>query len=307
MLTVAPSSSSVRTSYATVPIIDIFMFNDEVDMLLYRLQLHGPYVSTFVVVESSMTHAGKQKPLLASRAVHELQHRYDVQIESVPFTITEQRRGTPFERENAQRRFILDLVRTRFPRHMVYVSDVDELLDFPSLLVSGAMLRSACVRPLLRVYYYGEHCPMKTDGDWAPALVFRTDSNWFTYAAKRHTALRNVGGCNSTIPQFAGWHFSFASNTTGILNKLTDFCHAKDSFVRAIVDRVDARRIVEDRVCRCRDLFDRNRRHTSSVPIDGKMPPVPGWPRHPLNGAGLGWVKDPRCAAVEYTGGVHIE
>eukprot|EP00966_Prymnesium_polylepis_P083308 1929955-Prymnesium_polylepis.1 len=64
-----PPPQSAAASALTVPFIDLFPFNDEVDMLDYRLRLHASFVDTFVIVETGLTYSGEPKPLHAHEAL----------------------------------------------------------------------------------------------------------------------------------------------------------------------------------------------------------------------------------------------
>jgi beta-1,4-mannosyl-glycoprotein beta-1,4-N-acetylglucosaminyltransferase len=44
-------------------VIDCFIFNDELDMLEFRMEEHNDYFDYFVLVESELTHSGLKKPL----------------------------------------------------------------------------------------------------------------------------------------------------------------------------------------------------------------------------------------------------
>ena len=44
-------------------IVDCFIFYNEIDMLLYRLETLNEYVDYFILVESKYTHSGKEKQI----------------------------------------------------------------------------------------------------------------------------------------------------------------------------------------------------------------------------------------------------
>ena len=57
--------SRSRSTSADKPLIDVILFDSELDMLHYRMKLHEDFVKEFVIVESDMTFSGKPKRLLA--------------------------------------------------------------------------------------------------------------------------------------------------------------------------------------------------------------------------------------------------
>ena len=62
-------------------ILDVFMVNDEVEMMSYRLKLHASITIRTLVVESRYTFTGKPKPLLARAALSAAEiKRHDVRL-----------------------------------------------------------------------------------------------------------------------------------------------------------------------------------------------------------------------------------
>ena len=51
------------TQYPLPPLFDCFVFNDELDLLLTRLEVLSPVVHRFVLVEAAYWPSGKRKPL----------------------------------------------------------------------------------------------------------------------------------------------------------------------------------------------------------------------------------------------------
>ena len=226
-----------------LPFVDCVMFNDELATLRYRMALHSSFVSTFIVVESNLTWSALPKPLHATNGLSAAEKRqYNVTIVEVPFSpalrIRSGRLRRPNrERESAQREFLNTYLQKNFPKHVVYVSDVDEFLDKDAVRTSLALdernptrgLRTApCVAPTYRFYYYSEVCPVYQQ--WKPAVIFRTNSHWFQAVVKSRRQLRMFAdtftprALRCTIPKDAlfmyhGWHLSWAVDTPTMLNK----------------------------------------------------------------------------------------
>ena len=193
--TVVTSAATPPSESHHQPFVDVFRFNDELDMLDYRLRLMSPMVDTFAVVECDVTDSGVPKPLHAhqllmsraaqqrgssitsSKALHlklpggeatglitEVQLRtpaakvllLNLSVRSVDVT-KHAKHTVSFSRELVIRKFMTRFVGVSFPQSRVFVADVDELLD-PEL--GGVSLRQygACMRPRLRHYWFGEHC-----------------------------------------------------------------------------------------------------------------------------------------------------
>ena len=274
------------------------MFNDEAEMLRYRIRLHAPFVSAFVVVESAITFSGRPKPLHAQQALQSLTSEeragLNVSVVQVPFSSVERTSRSPWVREVAQRRFIATWLLANFANHMVYLSDVDELLDGKALQQHQHWaLQHDCFRPTLRFYYYSEHCPR---GLWSQSLMFRTNSTFLRSALAHAVQLRaDASALHGLIPRscphssfLLGWHLSYAMPTAAILRKLRDFSHAYDGLVVRLLHEHDPARVVEERVRSCKDVLERNSSvkkkyqgwHSSA--FDGQLPWFPEWPRHPM-------------------------
>ena len=77
-----------------VRLIDVFVANDEIDMVRYRLRLHASVTVRFIIAESNLTHTGKSKPLHIRSALSEEElQRYNVRLLAVPFTSDQRTRA----------------------------------------------------------------------------------------------------------------------------------------------------------------------------------------------------------------------
>lgn len=170
------------------PFVDVFRFNDELDMLEYRLRLMSPMVDTFAVVECDVTDSGAPKPLhahqlLMSRAasvapgrtlrlklpggqatglITEVRLRepaakvllLNLCVRSID--VAKHAKHTPaFSRELVIRKFMTRFVGESFPQSRVFVSDVDELLD-PGFDAASFRQHRPCMRPRLRHFWFGD-------------------------------------------------------------------------------------------------------------------------------------------------------
>ena len=294
MATVTPSSGSLL---APLPLVDVFIFNDEEDMLLYRLRLHASFgFAKFIVVESNITFSGIPKTLRAQSILSTWVARpigLQITVLEVPFTVKERTSKDPWQREVVQREFINRFVATNFRNHRLFVSDVDELLDAPALwraISASPTLQGAdCVLGRMRAYYYSEMCQYKRD--WTNALLLRTDGPTFATIVKEGEQLRSsstfVRGLCRCISrtELVGWHFSHAMSTASILHKLRSYSHSKDAQQRKLnsLPTNVSTQLVEDRIRKCDDLLGRAGVifQAKESAFDGVLPPIAGWPRHP--------------------------
>lgn len=259
-------------------------------MLRYRLALHSRFVASSVVIESNTTFTGrrKQPSQLASSILTTAERRkWNVDVVEVPLSEKDRTSSNPWIKEFAARRFATAIIAERFPRHRVFHSDVDELLDpeaMPSLEVN------TCRAPWLRFYYYSEHCPV-FDEKWAGAIMVRTDTKWFVHRSRGNppvmmrahpgTDLSHARNACAISDRLLGWHMSYAMPSDAILRKLRSFSHAHDGYATAVTKHEDPGAFIDAKVRDCGDILSRRAVRAVEGAYDGRLPPLPGWPTHP--------------------------
>ena len=112
-------------------IFDLIIFNDEVELLLLRLEYLKPYVTTHVIVESETTFTGNPKPLHFLNNKH-LFAEYNVTSFSIPLVATANLHVDDREvwnREYFSRNSLFEALETLHARDedLILVSDVDEI------------------------------------------------------------------------------------------------------------------------------------------------------------------------------------
>ena len=144
------------------------MFNDELSLLRYRLKLHASFAEASVVAESALTWSGLTKSLHANSSLTIAERRrHNVHVFVVPvkdelrFPVNEAKANR--RRESFQREALNHYLYRNFKSRLIFFSDLDEFLDpesVRSLHVSSSLAKHSCCSPLMRSYYYGEHCPV---------------------------------------------------------------------------------------------------------------------------------------------------
>jgi len=105
-------------------VFDGFIFNDELDLLEYRLREIGENIDAMVIVESEWTFQGKPKPLVFQENKKRFM-RYADKIIHVP--VHEYCAGLAWDQEAYQRNMILRGLKECRDDDMIIVSDVDEI------------------------------------------------------------------------------------------------------------------------------------------------------------------------------------
>ena len=259
------------------PLIDVFLVNDEVDMLRYRLQLHAPITRQVVIVEANLTFTGIPKPLHVRDTLSQAElERHNVLLLQAQLSPN----SDPWVLEGAQRRFVNKVIAAQIAAlpagddALVYVSDVDELLD-PSMMPSVQDV-DGCVSPLLRNFYYSEYCA-NARTRWAPGVLFRARGGWFENQMLRARGRWNremrrkmMAGCHMTHG-WVGWHFGYFLNSSRILRKLKSFSHNAERYVQDILKSKDPLARVDEMVGNCTDVRGATGRHIWQ-PYDGRLP-----------------------------------
>ena len=278
------------------PIIDVFIASDEVEMVRYRLRLHEPFARKTIIVESSHNHIAMPKPLhMRNSLSEETIRRHNIVLIDVQFgeELLQQVRNCTSGRkcvkmlEVKQRMYmnqILEREAAAAGDALIYMSDVDELLDGDSLPPVTSVQIPTCATPLMRMYVYGELCaavwPL-----WAKAVLFNASSGWLQSMVKEKPdlQLRNMVKTCPSSRSYMGWHLTYFTTTSRVLNKLRTFSHSTEKFVRAITSPKNgtAEAEIERRISKCKDVRS-NRMGPLWSAFDGRLPPLPGWPRHPL-------------------------
>ena len=298
-----------RMSCQDLPWVDVILFGHELDLLRYRLKVHESIFAATVVVEANLTHTYQPKPLHARESLTQEEiERYRITLITVPMPPDPKHRRTstgmikrrPDEPpDQTQRRFVNAVISSSFTKHMLYASDVDEILD-PAAVCD--LPKKPCIVPALRFYQFSPYCPVYSETPWQPAIIMRTDSSAF----RRHVVPNNLPMryalehwppkhrhvCHRA-PGLHGWHLSQFYNTSMVVRKFSNYIHNDMKEAQALLKMPTEQRdkLIGSRVAQCLDVINRRQRihpERSKVnssfalhPFDGVLPPVPDWPCHP--------------------------
>lgn len=202
----------------TPRVVDVFLFNDEFDMLRLRLNELKPYVSEFVVVEAPWTFSGLTKPLYFKERAGE--------FSDYPITALSIEEGNwsavtnPWVREghcrNFARKYLLD---TCSDSDIIVLSDIDEIPDFRKLDLAEIKLPLFCE---MEMFYYNFTCHFK-HAPWKGTVMFNKND-----LARRSLSQFRMDkfARHPTIPTIrCGWHISYFMTPEKIADKLRDFSH----------------------------------------------------------------------------------
>jgi beta-1,4-mannosyl-glycoprotein beta-1,4-N-acetylglucosaminyltransferase len=210
-------------------IYDCFTFNDELDLLLLRLEILSPYIDKFVIVEGNMTFSNQPKklffqenikkfskylPKIIHIVVNDFQNAPDLRkgkyLKLMPFILNNWK---PWSNEVYQRDAILRGLKSAKKDDIILMGDVDEIPD-PKKIKKIKLLSKPQVFEQKFFYYY-LNCLSKEPWYGTKAIKFKYLS---TPQELRLTK------CKKIIIS-GGWHFSFLGGTSKIQNKIKSFSH----------------------------------------------------------------------------------
>lgn len=234
-------------------IIDCTIFNDELEILEFRLDCLAEAVDRFVIVEADRTFSGRPKPLILRAALDrwpDKHHRIRlIEVTDMP------NNPNAWVREAHQRNAIERGLEDAAQNDLVLISDLDEI---PNIAEIERQIRNDDICALNQKFYYYYFNLRK--GHWNKAAA----------SLKRNLKVspqitRGLMG----RPQIdeAGWHFSYLMSPEQIARKIEAFSHQEFNSPKF----VDTQRIAE-RVEKRIDLFDRNQSKLRVEPIDDSFP-----------------------------------
>lgn len=222
-------------------VFDCFMLNQELDILEVRLAELFDIVDVFVIIEASVTHQGKQKPLYyrdnAQRFARFAKKIRSVAVDDLPTG------DDHWARERYQRQVLRQAITDAGPDDTIIVSDVDEIPNIEAVRQAVAMNRFVFLELMLNYYYFN-----LTGGPWlkayaAPKAVIDGMSDLSLPRWLERKYLVEIGGSDEqNIIRNAGWHLTWQGGALKIIDKLDAFAHAEFQIYRdrALLERAIA-------------------------------------------------------------------
>jgi beta-1,4-mannosyl-glycoprotein beta-1,4-N-acetylglucosaminyltransferase len=209
-------------------IVDCFLFNDELDMLFYRLSVLHEVVDTFVLVESQFTFSGEAKSLVfeenqsrfapwKSKIVHVVLGTSPFRQPHIRFDRKDQWKNEEFQRNGMQRGFNSLCLSEE---DLLLINDVDEIPDPQTLMrIRAQEIRILQACSLEQDFYY-YHLQSQVQMKWTLAKLV----NVGFYRAQGWTCHEYRWKTFPVLPR-AGWHLSYFGDKAFIQRKIQHFSH----------------------------------------------------------------------------------
>ena len=194
--------------------VDAFLFNNELDLLELRFNALDPVMDRFVVVESTVTFAGKPKPLSFRDNAGRFS-QWKNKITHVIVSDTPDSGADRWAREFHQRNAIMRGMSGLKSNDLIFLSDVDEIPDSDAVRTN----RHGGYHQVYSMYY---------------ANAIRMEENWVGTLALYLFQFKQLGmqGARNDRYKFhrvdpGGWHFAYLMTEEEIHEKLKAFAHSE--------------------------------------------------------------------------------
>ena len=210
-------------------IIDCFTFYNEIELLIYRLNILNNVVDHFIIVESTHTHAGHTKPLYFKDNLH----LFDKFKEKIIHIIVNDFKyiypninttnGEQWINEHYQRNCIskgIDILQLNM-EDLIMISDLDEIPDPTTLqLIKNNKIIINNIKGFrMDLYYYNLNNKLNVVWDKSKIFTF----NYYIHL--NNTTLTHVRLSYNDSIERGGWHLSYFGNSEFIKNKIINFGH----------------------------------------------------------------------------------
>jgi beta-1,4-mannosyl-glycoprotein beta-1,4-N-acetylglucosaminyltransferase len=240
-----------------IKIIDCFIFYNELDLLIYRLNLLNNVIDYFVIVESTHTFIGKEKKLFYNENKNIFENFKDkiihVIIDDFPhkYYDKEINNNNVWENEIFQRNAIsrgLNCIKELSDFDLIIISDLDEI---PDKLILDKIKKNIITIDInileMDLYYYNLNTRYVNKWVLCKILTYKKYREFNSNCNK----IRNVINCNKIIN--GGWHLSYFGDEYFIQNKIKNFSHQELNKS----EYTDFEKINE-RIKNSEDLYSRN-------------------------------------------------
>jgi len=246
--------------------VDCFLFNDELDLLEFRLTEHDSFTDYFVLVESRKEFSGKPKKLYATENITRYEKWKDKLI-IVVLNDNNIKNKHGLGLEDYSREYAIKEVKNLYEKGWIdsqtlvsCVADTDEIYDKDKieelkLKVSEnpqePLKTLKPLRPLFRFHYYSLQVSRPKNPVWTPQKRLKickvSDLKDFTLVEIQTmiiTDMRNMG-----------WHLCYFGSLELIVSKLKSFSHASMKEIKNVASNPN---LIKERIENNKDILGRD-------------------------------------------------
>tara|TARA_B100000941_G_scaffold132635_1_gene93794 strand:+ start:335 stop:1141 length:807 start_codon:yes stop_codon:yes gene_type:complete len=251
-------------------IFDCFQFFNEEHIADLRFNILDEYVDTFVIVESTINHQGKNKKLnFDIKKFSKFKNKiHYIVVDDTPNSFIKPHIGGESLVEQHQRNSLMKGLTKAEDNDLIILSDVDEIPDLKKInefdkrkyaVFSQKMfMYKLNLLNLKENNWHGSKLCLKKNlksPQWLRDLKFKKYPFW------RLDKPRNL-----QIIENGGWHFAYLHSAENISKKIKSFAHGEFNF-KHLTDEEEIKKRIEKR----QDVFDRGYK-IRKVEIDDSFP-----------------------------------
>ena len=212
-------------------IIDCFIFYNEIELLKYRLSILYDIVDYFVIVESSHTFTGKEKPLFFSdnKLFEEYRPKIiHVVVNNFPYIYPEidYSKGEQWDNEKYQRFSIGNGIKaiSLSENDLITICDIDEIPN-PMIIrqIKEQNMELQFFGLEMDMYYYNLNSKSKCLWNLPKIMSYTKFKEIHTMPSEFHINTREERNFSSIAN--GGWHLSSFGDASFIKNKIENFSH----------------------------------------------------------------------------------
>jgi len=233
-------------------IIDCFIFYNELDLLNYRLNILNQFVDYFVIVESTHTFIGKEKPLFFEMNKHLFDFCKDkiihIVVDNFPhiYPNCDTSQEHQWKNEKFQRNQIkkgIDMIDLK-DDDIIIISDLDEIPDpFTIQKIKSGLIIIDFHSLQMDLYQYNLNICCNVKWNESKILSFKQFN--------QKSCCQDIRFSNCPLIPFGGWHLSYFGDEQFIKNKINNFAHQE--FNNDYFTNVD---IISKKISNSENLFN---------------------------------------------------
>lgn len=249
------------------------MFYNELDILEYRLNILYDHIDHFILVESTRTHKGNEKPLFYD-SNKERFAKFNDKIVHIIVTdlnpnpevdyIDNFLKDGVWKNENYQRQCIDVGIKhlNLSPEDIIIISDVDEIPNIENIKYYTSKEKIGIIKLAQFMYYYN----LTTIN-----IAFWIFSYIISYEEYKKEENRDINIIRITHEKYnilenGGWHLSYFGDPKFIQNKLQQFAHQE--YNNELYTNID---YITYRMKNNEDLFGRKNETYLNIPIENNI------------------------------------
>jgi len=252
-------------------IIDIFLFNNEIELLELRLRENWDLFDKFIIIEGNRTFQGKEKDSLLDKQIYKKRFEWANKkiIRRTAYLNADP--SNQWENEIIQLDFMTKLIReyvSEDEENFFITGDCDEIVN---KLAIKEIFKNKINLPLvlfLNNYYYYFNGKFEDIQRKIPGNIILKKENLHSnnIYELRKNRISKVSKYTSTNKIIAGWHFSFLGGADQIIKKIEEYSHSEynnETFKNKLK--------IEKNIKDGEDIFNRTNGHPHFLGKKGKI------------------------------------